>query len=95
MSATPGLTLAAGNLAPGDLLGTGTLSGPDKGEEGSMLELSQGGKTPVTLSNGEQRSFLEDHDEVILRARCTKPGYPTISLGECAGTVLPAKVPHA
>lgn len=83
------------NLTPGDLLGTGTLSGPEHGQEGSMLELSQAGKSPITLTNGEQRRFLEDHDEVILRARCTKPGYPTISLGECAGTVLPAKVPHA
>ena len=81
------------NLTPGDLLGTGTLSGPEPGQEGSMLELSQGGKSPVTLSNGEQRRFLEDHDEVILRARCTRPGYPTISLGECAGTVLPARTP--
>lgn len=83
------------NLTPGDLLGTGTLSGPEPGQEGSMLELSQGGKSPLTLSNGEQRSFLEDHDEVILRARCSKPGYPTISLGECAGTVLPARAQKA
>lgn len=80
------------NLVPGDLLGTGTLSGPDKGEEGSLLELTLGGKTPITLPNGEERRFLEDHDEVILRARCSKPGYPTISLGSCAGTVLPAIV---
>lgn len=79
------------NLKPGDLLGTGTLSGPDQGQEGSMLELSAGGKSPITLPTGEQRGFLEDHDEVILRARCSKPGYPTISLGECAGTVLPAR----
>jgi len=79
------------NLKPGDLLGTGTLSGPDQGQEGSLLELSAGGKSPITLPTGEQRSFLEDHDEVIFRARCSKPGYPTISLGECAGTVLPAR----
>lgn len=79
------------NMKPGDLLGTGTLSGPDQGQEGSLLELSSGGKSPITLPTGEQRSFLEDHDEIILRARCSKPGYPTISLGECAGTVLPAR----
>lgn len=79
------------NLLPGDLLGTGTLSGPRPGQEGSMLELSDGGKTPITLPNGETRRFLDDHDEVILRAHCSKPGYPTISFGECAGVVLPAR----
>lgn len=80
------------NLQPGDLLGTGTLSGPDWGQEGSLLELNQGGKKPVKLPWGEERTFLQDNDEVILRAKCSKPGYPTISLGECAGTVLPAKI---
>lgn len=77
-------------LQPGDLLGTGTLSGPDPAEGGSLLELTGGGRQPLSLPWGEQRSFLEDHDEVILRAQCSKPGYPTLSLGECAGTVLPA-----
>ncbi|WP_073101708.1 fumarylacetoacetase [Pollutimonas bauzanensis] len=80
------------NLQAGDLLGTGTLSGPDQGQEGSLLELNQGGKKPVALPWGEERFFLQDHDEVILRARCSKPGYPTISLGVCAGTVLPARL---
>lgn len=79
------------NLQAGDLLGTGTLSGPEPGQEGSLLEMNKGGKNPVQLPWGEQRTFLQDGDEVILRARCEKPGYPTISLGECAGTVLPAK----
>ncbi|NYT86892.1 fumarylacetoacetase [Pollutimonas harenae] len=80
------------NLQAGDLLGTGTLSGPGKGKEGSLLELNNGGKQPVKLPWGEERSFLQDHDEVILRAACRKPGYPTISLGQSAGTVLPAKI---
>ena len=80
------------NLQPGDLLGTGTLSGPEQGQEGSLLELNQGGKKPVKLPWGEERIFLRDNDEVILRAKCSKPGYPTISLGECAGTVMPAKI---
>jgi fumarylacetoacetase len=80
------------NLQPGDLLGTGTLSGPGAGQEGSLLELNHGGKQPVNLPWGEQRTFLQDFDEVTLRARCSKPGYPTISLGACAGTVLPALV---
>jgi fumarylacetoacetase len=79
------------NLQAGDLLGTGTLSGPEVGQEGSLLELNHGGKTPIDLPWGEQRVFLQDHDEIIMRAQCQKPGYPTISLGQCAGTVLPAK----
>lgn len=79
------------NLQAGDLLGTGTLSGPAEGQEGALLEINQGGKKAIELPWGEQRYFLEDHDEVILRARCSKPGYPTISLGNCAGTVLPAR----
>ncbi|MDS1140563.1 fumarylacetoacetase [Pusillimonas sp. SM2304] len=79
------------NLQAGDMLGTGTLSGPEQGQEGSLLELNQGGKQPVKLPWGEERLFLQDHDEVILRAACRKAGYPTISLGQSAGTVLPAK----
>src|SRR5690606_31884754 len=79
------------NLQAGDLLGTGTLSGPETGQEGSLLELNQGGKKPIDLPWGEQRIFLQDHDEVIIRAQCQKSGYPTISLGQCAGTVLPSK----
>lgn len=77
-------------MQPGDLLGTGTLSGPAQGEEGSLLELTMGGKHPISLPWGEERGFLQDGDEIILRAHCRKPGYPTLSLGECAGTVLPA-----
>ncbi|MGE4368808.1 MAG: fumarylacetoacetase [Burkholderiaceae bacterium] len=79
------------NLLPGDLLGSGTLSGPGQGEEGSLLEITAGGKKPIELPWGEQRLFLEDHDEVILQGSCRKPGYPRISLGSCAGRVVPAK----
>jgi fumarylacetoacetase len=79
------------NLQAGDMLGTGTLSGPAAGQEGSLLEMNQGGKKPIELAWGEQRTFLQDGDEIILRARCEKAGYPAISLGECAGMVLPAK----
>lgn len=82
------------NLMPGDLLGTGTLSGPRPGQEGSMLELTQNGKVPLALPNGESRRFLEDEDEVILRARCSKAGYPDISFGECRGRILPARSPR-
>ena len=78
------------NLRTGDLLGSGTLSGPGPGQGGSLLELSQGGKVPLQLANGETRTFLEDGDTVILRGRCTAPGRRAIGFGECRGTVLPA-----
>jgi len=80
------------NLQAGDLLGTGTLSGPAGGQEGSLLELNQGGKKPIKLPWGEERVFLEDNDEITLRARCSKAGYPTISFGTCVGKVLPARL---
>ncbi|HEV8692419.1 MAG TPA: fumarylacetoacetase [Ideonella sp.] len=79
------------NLQAGDLLGSGTLSGPKPEQGGSLLELSAGGKQPLTLSNGEQRSFLEDGDTVILKAFCERPGARRIGFGECRGTVLPAR----
>jgi fumarylacetoacetase len=82
------------NLRSGDLLGTGTLSGPTPEQGGSLLELSAGGKQPLLLSNGEQRSFLEDGDTVILRGFCQRPGWRRIGLGECRGTVLPARTPR-
>lgn len=75
------------NLQPGDLLGTGTLSGPQPAQGGSMLELSNGGKAPLTLASGETRTFLQDGDTVILRAFCAAPGRARIGFGEAAGTV--------
>jgi len=78
-------------LRTGDLLGSGTLSGIDQTQCGSLLELTQGGKAPVTLSSGEQRRFLEDGDTIILRASCEAAGRRRIGFGECRGTVLPAK----
>ncbi|MEY4752605.1 MAG: hypothetical protein RJA44_280 [Pseudomonadota bacterium] len=78
------------NLQPGDLLGTGTLSGPTPDQGGSLLELSNGGKQPLTLPNGEQRSFLQDGDCVILRGHAGRPGTARIGFGACAGTVLPS-----
>ncbi|MEB0041474.1 MULTISPECIES: fumarylacetoacetase [unclassified Pseudomonas] len=77
-------------LQPGDLLGTGTLSGPHTGQFGSLLEISDGGKTALTLPNGESRRFLETGDEVIFRARCKREGYASIGFGECRGVVLGA-----
>lgn len=79
------------NLQSGDLLGTGTLSGPEPTQGGSLLELSQGGKQPLTLASGEQRSFLEDGDTVIFRAFCQREGRRRIGFGECRGTVLPSR----
>ncbi|MEH3024104.1 MAG: fumarylacetoacetase [Pseudomonas oryzihabitans] len=77
-------------LHPGDLFGSGTLSGPDADSCGSLLELTQGGRQPVPLPSGETRTFLEDGDEVILRARGQRPGLPSIGFGECRGRVLAA-----
>jgi fumarylacetoacetase len=79
------------NLQTGDLLGTGTQSGPGADQGGSLLELSAGGKTPITLPGGEQRRFLADGDTLILRGCCERPGAARIGFGECAGTVLPAR----
>jgi len=79
------------NLQTGDLLGTGTQSGPNEGQGGSLLELSKGGKEPLRLPNGETRIFLADRDTLILRAFCERAGFARIGLGECAGTVLPAR----
>jgi fumarylacetoacetase len=79
------------NLQAGDLLGTGTQSGPAPGQGGSLLELSSAGKNPLRLANGQTRGFLEDGDTVILRAHCERPGFRRIGFGECAGTILPAR----
>ena len=78
------------NLRTGDLFGSGTQSGPLPGQGGSMLELSQGGKQPLLLPNGEKRTFLLDGDTVILRGRCQRDGWRAIGFGDCAGTVLPS-----
>jgi len=73
----------------GDLLGSGTISGPEKDGRGSLLELSWGGTEPFSLADGQTRSFIADHDTVTLRGICTGDGY-IIGFGDCAGTVLPA-----
>lgn len=76
------------NLVEGDLLASGTVSGPHEGSEGSLLEITRRGTSPVHLPNGEVRTFLEDGDEVVLKGYCEKIGFPRISLGECRGTIL-------
>lgn len=73
----------------GDLLGSGTISGPTKDSRGSLLELSWGGKEPITLDDGSERRFIEDHDTLTLRGAARGDGY-TIGFGECSGQLLPA-----
>jgi fumarylacetoacetase len=79
------------NFLPGDMLGSGTQSGPEHEEAGSMLELSRGGKEQIVLNNGEKRTFLEDGDKVIMRGWCQTDGFNRIGFGSVEGTVLPAK----
>jgi fumarylacetoacetase len=78
------------NLRPGDLFGSGTLSGPKPEQGGSLLELSLGGKQQITLPNGEQRTFIEDGDTVILRGYCSREGAARIGLGEVSATLISA-----
>jgi fumarylacetoacetase len=80
------------NLRPGDLLGTGTVSGAAKESRGCLLEMTEGGAHPLQLPGGETRTFLEDGDEVILRGYCEREGFRRIGFGECRGVVLPAAV---
>ena len=87
-------TVGGCNLNSGDLLGSGTISGPTPSEAGAIIELTKGGKEPITLSNGEQRAFLQDGDAVILRGWCEKPGCARIGFGENRGEVLPALITH-
>ncbi|KQW59461.1 fumarylacetoacetase [Variovorax sp. Root411] len=75
------------NLQPGDLLGSGTLSGPKADEAGSLIELTLGGKQPITLPNGEKRTFLEDGDTLVMRGWCERDGAVRIGLGEVTGTI--------
>ena len=77
-------------LQPGDLFGSGTLSGATPDAYGSLLETTVGGKQPVELASGEIRKFLEDGDEIILRARCKREGVASIGFGECRGKIIPA-----
>ena len=83
-------TMGGCNLQSGDLLGSGTISGPTPDQAGAIIELTQGGKEPITLANGEQRAFLHDGDAVTLRGWCEKAGFARIGFGENRGEILPA-----
>jgi fumarylacetoacetase len=78
------------NVRSGDMMGSGTISGPTKDSYGSMLELTWRGQNPIKLSDGTERKFINDGDTVIMRAHCEKDGL-RIGFGECSGKILPAK----
>jgi fumarylacetoacetase len=78
-------------LRPGDLIGSGTVSGPEKENRGCLLEMTWRGAEPLELPTGETRKFLEDGDKVILRGWCEAPGFRRIGFGECRGVVLPVR----
>jgi fumarylacetoacetase len=81
------------DLRPGDLLGSGTISAPGDAGFGSLLEMTRNGALPITLPTGETRTFLQDGDEILLRARARRPGAAPIGFGECRAIVLPAVQP--
>lgn len=78
------------NLVPGDILASGTISGPTPDSLGCLLEITQRGRSPLRLATGEIREFLADGDEIILRGFCERKGFPRITFGECRGTIQPA-----
>ena len=75
------------NLQAGDLLGTGTISGPDDAARGCLLEITSNGREPIALPSGESRAFLADGDEVTLRGYCTREGFARIGFGACRGRI--------
>ncbi|MFB9906471.1 fumarylacetoacetase [Allokutzneria oryzae] len=86
------MTVNGATLRPGDLFASGTVSGPEKNERGSFLELSWGGKEPVVLDDGAERTFLEDGDTVVITATAPGPDGSVVGFAEVSGTVLPAPV---
>ena len=85
------MTVNGATLRNGDLFGSGTISGAGKDTRGSFLELSWSGTEPITLDDGSARTFLEDGDTITLRAVAPGPDGSVIGLGECVGTVRPAR----
>lgn len=81
-------TIGGCNLSPGDIFGSGTISGKTREALGSLLEITEGGKNPIQLPSGETRTFLQDGDEIIFRARGVKDGCASIGFGECRGVVV-------
>ena len=83
-------TINGCNLRPGDFFGSGTMSGSTEGSQAALIEITRGGKEPITLRNGETRTFLEDGDTILLKARCEREGCVSIGFGSCEGTLLQA-----
>jgi fumarylacetoacetase len=79
------------NLRTGDLLASGTVSGPEPGSRGCLLELTRRGEEPIALPGGSVRGFLEDGDEIVFRGYCEQPGWARIGFGECRGVVAPGR----
>jgi fumarylacetoacetase len=75
------------NLRPGDMMGTGTISGPTEDSYGSILEITKRGANPISLPTGEERKFLGDGDELIMRAWCERDGARGIGFGECRAVI--------
>ena len=82
-------TVTGCNLRPGDLLGSGTISGTDPGSQGSLFELSGGGKEPIALGNGETRTFLQDGDTLFIRGVAGEER-ALVGFGEVSGKIEPA-----
>ena len=82
------------SLSPGDLIGTGTISGPNPATSACLFELSAAGREPISLPYGESRTFLEDGDEVSFFGRCERPGFASIGFGSCTGRVVSAPTPN-
>ena len=78
------------NVRSGDMMGSGTISGPTKDSYGSMLELTWRGQNPLKLKDGSERKFINDHDTIILRGYCQNDSI-RIGFGDCSGKVLPAR----
>jgi len=83
-------TINGCKLLPGDLLGSGTISGPNKGQEGSILEMSKNGTADVDIGGGQKRRWLQDGDEVVFRGWGDTQGGERVGFGDCRGQVLPA-----
>lgn len=79
-------TISGCNLRPGDLFGSGTISGDEPGSEGCLLEKTQGGKIPLRLNTGEERTFLQDGDTLVIRGWCGENG-AMVGFGEVSGTI--------
>jgi fumarylacetoacetase len=84
------LTVNGATVRTGDLFASGTVSGAERDQVGSLIELSWNGQRPLRLSDGSTRTFLEDGDEVVIRATAAGPGHTRVGLSEARGRILPA-----